>query len=1209
MENPNKITVKVLHQESKSGIPNIEVTAYDHSQLSGGSIGGLRISSGLTDEQGMCIIEYSGDTSGGGGLPNPNPGQNPRPNTNRPDLIVTLTAPFRADGENEGNKVLATTPVRKGASPYENFLFELSTEKLLDAGLPVPGIPILTSSPEQEEAAQESINQRLRQINRTKFHNQLEKRKKVKNFELDFKKSISKVREDDSSVLHDDEDLVEKQNAVVQKKIVEVNESPANAEGIILLTPEQKELFTPYLSQDGKHYENVPAKYIDPILYPAEEDRKKPTFLLRNNPISAYCRQRTAEEICSEDFLEDKHNEHEANNEEVTPENGTLTSEDIPKHLGKLISLQTSPEETVSFGQVQSSRRPDQADVQNSINSFVLEKGPADSVAYYDFHSIQIAFDHIWKEAIDQGVLDLAKSAYEEIVNLLGPIEGNGGIDINIKNSKDLLEVAHLVRQAIATAPPAKVSANLDITHEQWNNLSPIFQSALKGISESMDNPVNGSRLRPNMTRGSFSDYVTRKRKEQAERIRSSAEDDKYLSLHKILSDLHKRLKEKYAFTVFPVKENGQRSINFGVIATYRQKWEPLNYQAGELVKTITLAPKEERKFTYKTVIKRKRSEKEVEKHSSTRREEMNTTSRADAEIIRKAMAKTNFSLNSQGTFTIGLYSGDAQTTVGRDAQTDSQETKKDFREAVQKASQEYKSERSLEIATEETYETEMTESGTISNPNDELAVTYLFYELQRRYRVCEEIHRLTPIIMVAARVPEPQEIDEDWLIAHDWILRRVILDDSFLPALSYLSTNIVGDEYALKELEKNLTQQRRLVEELKQEARDLEHEVENRYNALEGYIRQRILEEKDAEQDSFLGNLSESILGWSIEGAVGQTVSEAGAEEVVSSKGWKETPEAAKAFEQAAQDAHEHAVSQYKEMAGRLKRELSELNALSEKYTKLLSQHLNRKTQVERCKVHIKDNILYYMQAIWSHQPPDQRFFELYNTKIPHFEVEEKTYTINVAQAENIWTGTENGAKPHTFKLNTNIKSNLTYKKLIEVADVDRLLGFKGNYLMFPLKTPNALTEFMLAPYVDVAFGLRDPDEFGNMNLRDFSKYICCLHKEMSEAQFEAIKPALKEYYKFLLTSPLRPGEDIIVPTDSLFIEALPAKHALLEDFKLMHRAIDVKKVQAEVREMEIDNLRQAARILVDNFEDPDVEKKILIEGNGSSVVLPEGE
>ena len=40
-----------------------------------------------------------------------------------------------------------------------------------------------------------------------------------------------------------------------------------------------------------------------------------------------------------------------------------------------------------------------------------------------------------------------------------------------------------------------------------------------------------------------------------------------------------------------------------------------------------------------------------------------------------------------------------------------------------------------------------------------------------------------------------------------------------------------------------------------------------------------------------------------------------------------------------------------------------------------------------------------------------------------------------------------------------------------------------------------------------------------------------------------------------------------VIVPSDQLYIEALPGTHPILEDFKLIHRALDVKRVQAEVR------------------------------------------
>jgi hypothetical protein len=77
-------------------------------------------------------------------------------------------------------------------------------------------------------------------------------------------------------------------------------------------------------------------------------------------------------------------------------------------------------------------------------------------------------------------------------------------------------------------------------------------------------------------------------------------------------------------------------------------------------------------------------------------------------------------------------------------------------------------------------------------------------------------------------------------------------------------------------------------------------------------------------------------------------------------------------------------------------------------------------------------------------------------------------------------------------------------------------------------------------------------------------------------------------------------------VPSDSLFIEALTGAHPLLEDFKLLHRAVDVKKVQAEVRAVEFENLRFAARLREGEREDPTVEKKILVEGGSTTLVLP---
>jgi hypothetical protein len=66
-----------------------------------------------------------------------------------------------------------------------------------------------------------------------------------------------------------------------------------------------------------------------------------------------------------------------------------------------------------------------------------------------------------------------------------------------------------------------------------------------------------------------------------------------------------------------------------------------------------------------------------------------------------------------------------------------------------------------MEVTTDTSREDETTSYRELRNPNDELTVTYLFYELQRRYLVTESLHRATPVILVANDVPAPHEIDQ----------------------------------------------------------------------------------------------------------------------------------------------------------------------------------------------------------------------------------------------------------------------------------------------------------------------------------------------------------------------------------------------------------------------------------------------------------------
>ena len=659
---------------------------------------------------------------------------------------------------------------------------------------------------------------------------------------------------------------------------------------------------------------------------------------------------------------------------------------------------------------------------------------------------------------------------------------------------------------------------------------------------------------------------------------------ERFHQLHHILTDLEKSMSEPYRFSVYAADGLG-RSVNFGLVATYRQKWELQNYQVGELLKTIPLAPKEVRKFTKKLSIRKSRAEKEVENNLQVRKSEAAQTARAETEIIQKAHKKANFQLGAEGSASFfGLIGGKASAAFAGEAATDSQETKKEFREAVFKASEEYKSERTTEINVSTGEETSFEESGEISNPNDEIPVTYLFYELQRRYKISEHIHALTPVILVAQEFPKPDEIDEDWIIANDWILRRVILDDSFVPALTYLASNVSGDEFALEEMYRNIRQQRRIIDQIKEELVEMREESGNRYAALERSISARA---KGIQQEDEGGGIIPTPIGFIFGGSDAPS------------------PEAMQVREDAARDAFERAARQEKEMQGRLERETTALNSLTETYTKKLSDHLNRKAQITRLRVHIKSNIMYYMQAIWNHEPPDQRFFRLHEVRVPNLQGK-VTYTIQ--DDPDLVPEPPNWTQPQKVVANCEIDSkNIEYKSLEEVADLDNLLGFKGNYMMFPLKKSNVLTDFMMIPYLDATFGLSDPDPLGNWTLKDLVEYVCCLRKTLSKEEFAELLPGMMQAYQQLVNAPGTDGDEIVVPTDSLFIEALPGVHPILEDFKLFHRVIDVKKAQAGVRAAEFENLRAAARLLAGEREDPNIEKKVIVEGGGNVIVSPD--
>lgn len=837
--------------------------------------------------------------------------------------------------------------------------------------------------------------------------------------------------------------------------------------------------------------------------------------------------------------------------------------------------------------------RATQSDAIEGVKLFELRAGPADVTAYHDFHNLQIAFRDIWTEVFDGQLKVNGEELYKQIVRLKDEVGASSGIQevTSIEEYRQLMEDVRSISSQIADADDRLSLVKLllpEITMEIWERLDDATQGALYTLAQSFV-ALTGwtwtSSILPWQGVTTDNSRIDALRQTARQMIQGVSERlNKTSRVEKLLSDIDTRLAEKFSFDVF-----APGSINFGILATYRQQWKPLNYQVGQLVSTIPLAPKEVRKYTKKAVVKKTRATKEIENALRVRKEESAETARADAEIVRSAMNKTNFKQNAQGGVDFAVWNAGGSHGLETEAVKQSSQVKKEFRESVLKAAEEYRQEHQLQIEAASTEETEEVTSGEISNPNDEIPVTYLFYELQRTYEISERIHELTPVIFVANDVPRPDEIDEEWLLTHDWILRRVILDDTFVNALDYLSKGFVGDELEAQIMRENLMTQTRVVEKVTQQV------------ALGATALSTAQSDLAAAIDTYAKSQTKSSGG--LLSAVGNFLFGDGTDKT----------ETLRIRMDAAREAFERAERQEIELRARLSTETTTLQASADNYAKILRDQFNRRTEVARLRAHVKDNIFYYMQAIWDQEPPDQRFFRLYNIDVPEFYSHNQTVPfrrISQQALSKLLTITRADCSNLVFNVELSPEIKIRYRKLVEVADLDKPLGYKGNYAIFPLVKGNMITTFMMQDYVniDVFVQLHDPDGLSDYTTEELIELAKSYQQRNATKLNAEMKKQLRNELIRRWTNPYQEKELVIVPTRSLYIEALPGKHPILEDFKLVHRAIDVKKVQAEVRHAELENVRLAARTLVGELEDPDIEKKVIIEGKSPDLtVTPE--
>ncbi len=234
-------------------------------------------------------------------------------------------------------------------------------------------------------------------------------------------------------------------------------------------------------------------------------------------------------------------------------------------------------------------------------------------------------------------------------------------------------------------------------------------------------------------------------------------------------------LPDSYSFEPFTTD-----TVNFGLQIIYRQSWIPLGTQPGEIVRTLPLGPKQTEKISFK-VVRRTKATRQAEISTSVETAtESSAATKDSSEVVQEASEKFNWHVEATASASWGFGSAELKAGAGGENSSASKNMKSQLNETMEKTASKIRKDTKIIVSTEVEETSETTRASEITNPNDEIAVTYIYSRLQRQYELRTYLSEVNQVVFVAERIPAPSEIDGPWIRRYDWIIAKELLDESF---------------------------------------------------------------------------------------------------------------------------------------------------------------------------------------------------------------------------------------------------------------------------------------------------------------------------------------------------------------------------------------------------------------------------------------------
>ncbi len=467
------IVGQISAKETGQAVPGALVTAF---AVENGGPGmpdvRRRLGSVATNASGAFVIRHAQATSDASGRRAPW------------DLVVTVSPPHDTSGTEEGEAVL-TTLTRKDAASTETIRFVIRDDTLAEAGL---GRSLRFPHPDELIGRERALRERLSRIDSETTDrfvadlrdalNARERAKDTFSIFLDRLSSISAERRATRAhgYLPLDADIVEANLQNIRATIA----GPLTAGHPSARAPMTENDYASLKERYGPDLEAIPVEAVEKLVWPWKASR--PIRLINAVPLRDRCKPSAHVDDCvalleggaiddGDGTTGPDEGSGASGSPGGEPSGGGGTSQvlDVPTLVHHQVDSATPPEVPVALAS-----RANVKDIQLGLDSFVLESGPADAPAMFDFSHLQIAFEPLWHEVLDSAIEDKAHDLYDGLVDL--------GVDPNAYlfgpgDKLNLRPAKKATRKAAQTAQGPRLLAVTLARSMAWRSTPPVIRA------------------------------------------------------------------------------------------------------------------------------------------------------------------------------------------------------------------------------------------------------------------------------------------------------------------------------------------------------------------------------------------------------------------------------------------------------------------------------------------------------------------------------------------------------------------------------------------------------------------------------------------------------------------------------------------------------------------------------------------------------------